>query len=148
MLAIALTADCLRMAGVIPNVTASPIGGQRLLYSVIYSLATWNWTFAAIGLALKFLSGESPVRRYIADSSYWLYLIHLPIVMVLQAMVAKLDAPAEVKILIVLGVAFPLMFASYQLMVRRSFIGAILNGRRAPKPTKAAPLAAHPEPAE
>jgi hypothetical protein len=30
----------------------------------------------------------SPVRRYIADASNWLYLIHLPIVMVLQAMVA------------------------------------------------------------
>lgn len=147
-LAILLTADCLRMAGVVPHVTPSPIGPQRLLYSALYSLATWNWTLAAIGLALKYLSKESPVRRYIADSSYWLYLIHLPIVMLLQAMVAKLNAPAEVKILIVLGVAFPLMFASYQLMVRRSFIGAILNGRRAPKAAKPAPLAAHPEPAE
>ena len=88
------------------------------------------------------------MRRYIADSSYWLYLIHLPLIMALQAATAKLDLPAEVKILIVLGVAFPLMFASYQLMVRRTFIGAILNGRRAPKPAKAAPLTAHPEPAE
>jgi peptidoglycan/LPS O-acetylase OafA/YrhL len=148
VLAIALTADCLHMAGVIPHVTPSPIGPQRLLYSAVYSLATWNWMLAVIGLALKHLSNESPARRYVADSSYWLYLIHLPIVMVLQAMVAKLDAPAEVKILIVLSVAFPLMFASYQLMVRRSFIGAILNGRRASKVAKPAPLTAHPEPAE
>jgi peptidoglycan/LPS O-acetylase OafA/YrhL len=153
VLAIALTADCLRIAGVIPHVTPSPIGPQRLLYSGIYSLATWNWILAAIGLALKYLSKESPSRRYVADSSYWLYLIHLPIVMVLQAMVAKLNLPAEVKILIVLGVAFPLMFASYQLMVRRSFIGAILNGRRAaPKSKKgsvtSAPRLAQPEPAE
>ena len=61
---------------------------------------------------------------------------------------AKLDLPAEVKILIVLGVAFPLMFASYQLMVRRTFIGAILNGGRVPKRQKATALSAHLEPAE
>ncbi len=28
------------------------------------------------------------------------------------------------------AVTFPLLFASYQLFVRHSFIGAILNGRR------------------
>ena len=44
-----------------------------------YTCATWTWTFAIIGLALRFLSNHSPVRRYIADSSYWLYLIHLPL---------------------------------------------------------------------
>jgi glucan biosynthesis protein C len=147
-LAIALTGACLAMAGVTPRIDIAKPGWSTAAYAACYATAIWSWTFAAIGLALKYLSNESPVRRYIADSSYWLYLIHLPIVMVLQAMVAKLDAPAEVKILIVLGVAFPLMFASYQLMVRRTFIGAILNGRRAPKIEKRAPLPAHPEPAE
>jgi glucans biosynthesis protein C len=146
-LALGLTAACLSMAGVAPLLTLAKPGWSTVAYAACYATATWSWTFAAIGLALKYLSDESPVRRYIADSSYWLYLIHLPIVMLLQAMVAKLDAPAEVKILIVLGVAFPLMFMSYQLMVRRTFIGAILNGRRAPKVAKPVPLPAHPEPA-
>jgi hypothetical protein len=39
------------------------------------------------------------------------------------------------------------MFASYQVMVRHTVIGAILNGRRAPKAAKAVAHAAHPEPA-
>ncbi|WP_293366803.1 acyltransferase family protein [Phenylobacterium sp.] len=152
-LALGLTGACLATAGVAPLLTLAKPGWPTAAYAACYAVATWSWTFAMIGLALKHLSNESPMRRYIADSSYWLYLIHLPIVMVLQAMVARLDAPAEVKILIVLGVAFPLMFASYQLMVRRTFIGAILNGRRAaPKSQKAsrksARLPAHPEPAE
>ena len=47
--------------------------------------------------------------------------------------------------MIVLGVAFPLMFASYELMVRHSFLGAILNGRRAPRRPKALRLTAQPE---
>jgi len=132
-LAIALTAACLAMVGVAPYLGLAQPGLKTAAYAGAYAVAMWAWTFAVIGLALKFLSGESPIRRYIADSSYWLYLIHLPLVMALQALVVRLDWPAEAKIVTVLGIAFPLMFASYQLMVRHSFIGAILNGRRAPK---------------
>jgi hypothetical protein len=35
----------------------------------------------------------------------------------------------------ILAVAFPLMFASYELVVRHSFIGLVLNGRRVPRST-------------
>jgi glucan biosynthesis protein C len=144
-LAIGLTAACLAMVGVAPYLGLAQPGLRTLAYAFAYAVAMWSWTLAAIGLALKFLSGESPARRYIADSSYWLYLIHLPLVMALQAMVVRLDWPAEAKIVIVLGIAFPLMFASYQLMVRHSFIGAILNGRRAPWAARPARLTAQPE---
>jgi peptidoglycan/LPS O-acetylase OafA/YrhL len=139
-LAIGLTAACLAMVGAAPYLGVAQPGLKTVAYAIAYATAMWSWTFAVIGLALKFMSGESPVRRYIADSSYWLYLIHLPLVMALQAMVVRLDLPAEAKIVIVLGIAFPLMFASYQLLVRHSVIGAILNGRRAPKPARAQPL--------
>ena len=93
-------------------------------------MATWTATFAVIGLALRFLSGFSHARRYIADASYWLYLIHLPIVMALQVAVSRLDWPWPAKFAAILVIAFPLMFASYQLLVRYSFIGTVLNGRR------------------
>ena len=144
-LAIGLTAACLAMVGLAPHLGLAQPGLKTVAYAGAYAVAMWSWTFAVIGLALKHLSAESPVRRYIADSSYWLYLIHLPLVMALQAMVVRLDWPAEAKIVIVLGIAFPLMFASYQLMVRHSFIGAVLNGRRAPTPAKAARLMTQPE---
>ena len=144
-LAVGLTAACLAMTGVAPYLGLAQPGLKTVAYAGAYAVAMWSWTFAAIGLALKFLSGESPARRYIADSSYWLYLIHLPLVMALQAMVVRLDWPAEAKMALVLGIAFPLMFASYELMVRHSFIGAILNGRRAPRAAKPPRLSAQPE---
>jgi peptidoglycan/LPS O-acetylase OafA/YrhL len=109
-----------------------PIGysAVRLAGAVCYALAIWTTTFAAIGLALRFLSGFSPTRRYLADASYWLYLIHLPILMALQVAVSSLDWPWPIKFGTILLVALPLMFASYQLLVRYSFIGTVLNGRR------------------
>lgn len=119
----------LAIAGGTPPV---PIGCSviKLAGAACYALAIWTTTFAAIGLALRFLSGFSPTRRYLADASYWLYLIHLPILMVLQVAVSSLDWPWAVKFGTILLVALPLMFASYQLLVRYSFIGTVLNGRR------------------
>jgi glucan biosynthesis protein C len=102
----------------------------RLAGAASYALAIWTTTFAAIGLALRFLSGFSPARRYLADASYWLYLIHIPIVIALQVAAANLDWPWPVKFAGIMLIALALMLASYQFLVRYSFIGAVLNGRR------------------
>jgi glucan biosynthesis protein C len=130
VLAIGLIAASLAIARVMPQLTPSKESATSLAGAACYALATWTATFAVIGLALRFLSGFSRARRYIADASYWLYLIHLPIVMVLQAAVASLDWPWPAKFAAILVIAFPVMFASYHLLVRYSFIGAALNGSR------------------
>jgi len=139
-LAVLFTAAQLAWMGVHPMLHPATSDLQRIGLGAYYAMSAWTGTFAIIGLAVRFLSNESPARRYIADSSYWVYLVHLPIVMALQAAVSRLGWPWEVKFAVVLGVGFVLMFASYQLLVRRTWIGAILNGRRAPKPVRAAPI--------
>ncbi|MEH2488964.1 acyltransferase family protein [Bradyrhizobium sp. AZCC 2230] len=105
----------------------------RLVSAILYAPAIWISSFAAIGLALRFMSGFSPTRRYLADASYWLYLIHMPIVMTLQVALSQRDWPGLIKFAIILVVAIPPMLASYHLLVRFTFIGAVLNGRRAEK---------------
>jgi peptidoglycan/LPS O-acetylase OafA/YrhL len=118
----------------------------RFAGATCYALAIWTTTFAVIGIALRFLAGFSAARRYLADASYWLYLIHMPIVMALQVAVSQLDWPWPVKFGGILLVALSVMFASYQLLVRYSFIGAVLNGRRMRRDTKLATTAANATP--
>ena len=130
VLATGLVIASLVFVGVEPRLTAFTDPASHLIAAAAYAAASWTATFAVIGLALRFLAGYSPTRRYVADASYWLYLIHLPIVMALQVMVARLDWPWSVKFAAILAIAFPLMFASYQLLVRSTFIGWVLNGRR------------------
>ncbi|MBI1200060.1 MAG: acyltransferase family protein [Phenylobacterium sp.] len=131
-LAVALTGGLLAVLGLAPVVTPQPPGAAKWALAAAYALASWAWTFAVIGLALRFLSGHSPMRRYIADSSYWIYLIHLPLVIVLQAWVSRFDWPWEAKFVTVLAIGFAIMFASYELLVRHTFVGGVLNGRRRP----------------
>jgi peptidoglycan/LPS O-acetylase OafA/YrhL len=106
------------------------IDAMKLAGAAFYALAIWTTTFAAIGLALRFMSGFNPARRYLADASYWLYLIHIPIVMALQVAVSPLDWPWPIKFATILVVALSVMLVSYHLLVRYTFIGFVLNGRR------------------
>lgn len=131
-LAVALTAGLLAVLGPSPVVTPVPPGPAKLAFAAAYALASWSWTLAVIGLAMRFLADHSPARRYIADSSYWIYLIHLPLVIALQAFVSRFDWPWQAKFMTVLAVGFALMFATYEFLVRHTFVGLVLNGRRPP----------------
>lgn len=93
----------------------------------------WLWTFALIGLFLKYVSRPRPLVRYLSDSSYWLFIIHLPVVVWLQVAMLPVPLPALAKIPIVLALALVLLIASYDLMVRPTWVGALLNGRRYPR---------------
>jgi peptidoglycan/LPS O-acetylase OafA/YrhL len=149
-LALAATAAGLWQVGLTPTGALHIPGVDRTLYAATYALADWAWTFAFIGLAMRFLSGFSAARRYLADASYWIYIVHLPLVILLQGVVATQSWPALVKYAIVLGVAFPLMLGSYHLLVRFTWLGAILNGKRHPRPERRripSPSPAEQEPA-
>lgn len=128
--AMGLSAYCLSMVGTTLSYYQPLPEQAEHLYPIAYALSIWLWTLGLIGLSLKLWSGESAIRRYIADASYWLYLIHLPIIMALQIWVAPWAWPAELKYVFILGLSIPLMLLSYEVLVRYTFIGGLLNGRK------------------
>jgi peptidoglycan/LPS O-acetylase OafA/YrhL len=130
LVAIALSVAGFAITGIAPVILPAPQDATTALYAAVFTLSVWTWSFAVIGMAMRFLPGYSAARRYVADASYWLYLVHVPLVMALQVAVSQLSWPWWAKFAVILGVTFPLLFASYQVFVRHSFIGAILNGRR------------------
>jgi glucans biosynthesis protein C len=130
--AVICTASSLSIMGsTAPVLTPAPQNTTTLLYAALYSLGAWNWSLALIGLALRFLSSFSPARRYIADASYWVYIVHLPLVMVFQTLVSRLEWTWVIELPLVIGATLLVAFSSYHLFVRFSIIGAVLNGRRA-----------------
>ncbi len=130
---------CLYIAGPTP-ILATATGAEHPIYAVLYPLTTWTIVFALIGAARRYLKAENPVIRYLADGSYWIYIIHLPVLLGLEIAVKGLAWPAEAKYAAVVLGTFVVALLSYALLVRYSFIGAILNGKRPRKP-KADPRA-------
>jgi peptidoglycan/LPS O-acetylase OafA/YrhL len=139
--AVGLTTACLAIVGVTPNTQAAFViegpAWMRVVYAALYTASIWYWTFGIVGAAMRFCSGLSPVRRYLADASYWLYLGHLPIVFALQALVVKVPLHWTIKFPAIIAVTLAVLLVSYHYLVRPTFIGAILNGRKYPHGTLA-----------
>ena len=107
-------------------------GLTKTLTALAFGVAVWGWVLGLTGASLRFLSGHSPVRRYVADASYWIYLAHLPVVVALQVWVGHWPLHWSVKYSFVLAVSLAVLFASYHWLVRPTFLGQLLNGRRVP----------------
>jgi hypothetical protein len=132
-LAAAATGACSWIAGLTASMDPMEDGALKLAYAPAYAVAGWAWTLALLGLALRFLSGYSAPRRYLSEASYWIYLVHLPLVMGLQVFASVLGAPWWIEYPLLLAVAMALMLASYQWLVRHGRIGRWLGGKRAPE---------------
>lgn len=68
--------------------------------------------------------------RYLSDSSYWMYLTHLTLVILLQAWVRTWDVDPLLKFVFIVATTCTILLILYQLAVRYTFIGTILNGKR------------------
>jgi ABC-type multidrug transport system ATPase subunit/peptidoglycan/LPS O-acetylase OafA/YrhL len=109
-----------------------PQGAPRIEFALAFGVASWSWALAITGIALQFFAQENRVRRYVADSSYWLYLAHLPVVAAFQVWVGRWPLHWSVKFPLVVVLSLAVLFASYHLLVRPTFIGKVLNGRKYP----------------
>lgn len=141
--AVAMTAVIAAFGGFEPQSSVIRVDGELQLeplagiaqpaYALGHGLAIWLWTLGLVGMALSVFSGFSPWRRYLADSSYWVYIVHVPLIMALQAVVAQWPVHWILKYLLILVVATPLLLLSYHYLVRSTWIGVMLNGRRYPR---------------
>jgi glucan biosynthesis protein C len=94
------------------------------------ALLTWELSLLFVGGFVRYLSSPPPWVRWVADASYWCYLVHLPVVVAIQILVAPLEWPGIVKYALIVGGALGVSLVTYQAFVRYTFVGATLNGKR------------------
>lgn len=100
------------------------------LLRAVSALATAMIVIGFTGFFLHLFKHPSPAMRYVSDSAYWVYIIHLPLVVWLNLLVEPINAGAFTKFAIVMLAATAIMYSSYHAFVRYTWIGSILNGPR------------------
>ena len=96
-------------------------------------ITLWTLVALTLGIFRKFCSQARPAIRYLADSSYWVYLFHLPVVVWLQVAVAEVPVHWSLKLVFISAATIGLALLTYDLFVRSTLLGQILNGRRRPR---------------
>ncbi len=117
--------DTQRAAEIISDETT-----RRWVSAGVQVLYAWLMTFGVLGLCEALLTRDRRWVRFVSDSSYWLYLVHLPLVIVGQVVLQRTGMPALVEFALLLVVTSGLLLVSYRYLVRYSWIGTLLNGRR------------------
>lgn len=98
----------------------------------LFSVQTMLLVIGSIGLFMATFKTPSFFWSYIADSAYWVYLIHMPIVLIAQLLLVNSSMPGVLKFPIVIFAATLVSFGSYHVMVRYTWIGTLLRGRKMP----------------
>ncbi len=109
------------------------IGTSRafhLLALLLLSIATWSLVLGLPGLARRFLREPSSRLRYWADASYWIYLSHFPVMVILGLIVFELPIPDGLRLLLLTFITLGLIFPAYGAFVRHTAIGRVLHGPR------------------
>lgn len=124
---------------------ATPLTGwERVGFCVLAALFPWLLTFGALGTLLRSDRGKGPAMRFLAEASFWVYLVHVPIVAFAQLVLLPVAWPAAAKFVVVSLVALGLSYGSYVPLARYSLLGSIINGarKRAAKGMRFSPEAA------
>jgi peptidoglycan/LPS O-acetylase OafA/YrhL len=121
------------------HVAAESTGFSLLLLTSLFSASAWLTAWGAVCLSLGPCRTSPRVVQYLAGASFWIYLIHHPAVGLAQVALMRVPLPAAAKFGIVFSAATALSLLTYEACVRRTWLGALLNG-----PSAAAPRAAPP----
>ena len=103
-------------------------------------LYTWLMIGGLLGLFQRHFATSSGSWRYLADASYWCYLAGFPIQTALQIWLAPHALPILAEFLFVNVLTFGLLLASYELLVRHSWVGLMLNGKRPARVAESVPV--------
>ncbi|MGQ8364251.1 acyltransferase family protein [Glaciecola sp. 1036] len=83
--------------------------------------------------ARRFLNKQSKSVRLISDASYWIYIIHFPVLMFIQFKLLDVNYSLITEFAISSLLTFAIGFITYLMFVRWTPIGWLLNGRKKAK---------------
>lgn len=114
-----------------PDVLTTPM----IIACMSRGLLTVTLSLGLMGLSELLLARPGPrlarAIRYFSDSAYWVYLVHMPLVIAMSIWIFRpLELPGELEVFLGVVIAMALLMGSYHLFVRYTLIGALLNGRR------------------
>ncbi|MEI8345359.1 MAG: acyltransferase family protein, partial [Candidatus Omnitrophota bacterium] len=98
----------------------NPLEGRSLvLFAFCAAFFCWFLVLGLLGLSLRYADRQSRAASHLAKASYWVYLVHLPVLGLLQIAVAEFVWSAAFKFAAVTAGTLALCLLSYRLVLGR-----------------------------
>lgn len=120
----------LRSGGPVKENLMAIIFSQKMALVVLEAYLSVFLTIISLILGKRYLDFGSKYMRFISDSSYWIYIIHFPLVTFIQVFLVNAPFSGYLKLIISSAILFSIGLITYRYMVRYTFIGTLLNGKR------------------
>lgn len=75
-------------------------------------------TFGLLGLYQSHFNAYSRLGRYISDASYWIFLIHFPLLIAVAGVLAVTPWPAAIKCMLTVILVVPIVLVTYHWAMR------------------------------
>lgn len=92
-------------------------------------VAVWM-TLVCLVLGKIYLNSQNKVLRIMSDSSYWIYLIHIPLLFAIQYQLMDKRWSLLVKLFTATGLTLAIGLLTYFALVRWTPVGWMLNGHK------------------
>ena len=86
-------------------------------------------TLWCVLVARRWLDVRNRTLRWLADASYWVYLVHLPVLFAIQYGLLDVQLHWSAKFALATVCTLAVSFVSYQALVRHTLIGRLLDGK-------------------
>ena len=104
---------------------------QHAMHAALEAYAGLWMTLWCLLAGKRWLDKRNATMRWLADASYWTYLVHLPLLFAIQYRLLDVPLHWMAKFAIAVLATFALSFVSYRLVVRNTLVGRLLNGKHA-----------------
>lgn len=104
---------------------------QHAMHAALEAYAGLWMTLWCLLAGKRWLDKRNATMRWLADASYWTYLVHLPLLFAIQYQLLDVPLHWTAKFAIAVLATFSVSLASYQLLVRHTVVGRLLNGKHA-----------------
>jgi glucan biosynthesis protein C len=92
---------------------------QLLAPDYLKAIESNLWIFAAFGFAYRYLNHPGKALRYLSQSAYPVYILHMIFLYVGSYLIVPLELPALAKLFLVVAFTFAGCFVAYEFIVRR-----------------------------
>ncbi|MBV2129417.1 acyltransferase family protein [Arsukibacterium indicum] len=107
---------------------SQPQSWLKLAITSLESCSAVLWTLCALLYARRYLNWNSRALAYLSNVSFWLYIVHLPLLFFVQFILIDLPLALWTKFIVSSGVTLAISLLGFHILVAPTWLASVLAG--------------------